>query len=153
MAAVIDFLQLEPPREPRPQPAVQAALPVAKSALFVAINGLVAPSYLRWCLACDDGGGGGGGLRRRCFRGEAGGDVEQMWYQMASFATAVLGVALLAFHVASSSAPAALAAWLVWLTKVFTCGTLQFGLNIIHFCIKIIYFKLIRGLDSNLSRE
>uniref|UniRef100_A0A0E0LVK6 Uncharacterized protein n=1 Tax=Oryza punctata TaxID=4537 RepID=A0A0E0LVK6_ORYPU len=137
MAAVINFLRMVPPGEPQ----LVAPLPVAKSALIVAINGLVSPSYLRWCLACDDDGG----HRRHCFRDT--GDVEQMWYQMASFATAVLGVALLAFHMASSAPVAvfpALAMWLVWLTKVFTCGTLQFGLNIVHFCIKMIYFKLMR---------
>ncbi|KAF0898765.1 hypothetical protein E2562_009370 [Oryza meyeriana var. granulata] len=133
MAALINFLRVVPPREQQPV----APLPVAKSAIFVAINGLVYPSYLRLCLSCDD-------ARGHCFR--EGADVEQMCYQMANFATAVLGVALLALHLASSSATVfpALAMWLVWITKVFTCGTLQFGLNIVHFRLRMIYFKLMR---------
>uniref|UniRef100_A0A0D9X8L1 Uncharacterized protein n=1 Tax=Leersia perrieri TaxID=77586 RepID=A0A0D9X8L1_9ORYZ len=130
MEDFINFLRVIPPHQQQPV----APLPVAKSALLVAINGFVSPSYLRRCLSCDGGG-------RHCLRVDA--DVEQMCYQMASFATAVLGVALLAFHMASSSAVfPALAVWLVWLTKIFTCGTLQFCLNIIHFCLRMIYFQV-----------
>ncbi|KAL5223039.1 hypothetical protein ABZP36_027752 [Zizania latifolia] len=131
--AFFDFLQLRPPREQRQQQPA-AALPVAKSALLVAINGFLSPSYLRRCLVCDDG-------RRRCF-GEAAADVEQMCYQLANFATAVLGVALLAVHMTPSPAVfPTVVMWLVCLTKVFTCGTLQFGLNILHFCLQMIYFR------------
>ncbi|XP_015696226.1 uncharacterized protein LOC107304862 [Oryza brachyantha] len=137
-AAVVDFLQVVPPWEQQP---AGTALLVAKSALFIAINGaLVSPSYLRWCLSCGDDAAAAGA--RHCLL-EA--DVEQTCYLLASFATAVLGVALLAFHVASSPSPGVLparASWLVWLTKVFTCGTLQFGLSIVHFCLRMIYFRL-----------
>ncbi|CAL5005886.1 unnamed protein product [Urochloa decumbens] len=133
------------------RPGVPGMQPVgdrrtAKSAIFIgAVNGLVSPPYLHRCLcAAADG--------RRCVVNNDG-DVEQRCYMLANFAVAMLGVALLVIDMASSLTtvitssprwPAATAAvrWMVWLTKVLACGTLQFGVNVLYFCIKILCARL-----------
>ncbi|CAO2202114.1 unnamed protein product [Urochloa humidicola] len=105
----------------------------AKSAIFVGVlNGVsfASPSYLHHCL-CR---GAGNELEPSCYL-----------YQLASFVTAVLGVALLFAHMAFSAAtvfgspllPPVLR-WMVWLAKVLTGGTLQFGLNVLYFCIPML---------------
>uniref|UniRef100_K3YLC6 Uncharacterized protein n=1 Tax=Setaria italica TaxID=4555 RepID=K3YLC6_SETIT len=66
-------------------------------------------------------------------------------YQLASFATAVLGVALLFAHMAFSAATVVgspllppVLRWMVWLARVLTGGTFQFGLSVLHFCIQML---------------
>ncbi|CAO2169304.1 unnamed protein product [Urochloa humidicola] len=124
---LINLLQVWP-GPPAEQPVRD--LWAAKSAIFVGVlNGVsfASPSYLHHCL-CR---GAGNALEPRCYL-----------YQLASFVTAVLGVALLFAHMAFSLAtvfgspllPPVLR-WMVWFTKVLTGGTLQFGLNVLHFCI------------------
>ncbi|CAO2206935.1 unnamed protein product [Urochloa humidicola] len=132
------------------RPGVPGMQPVgdrrtAKSAIFIgAVNGLVSPHYLQRCLcAAADG--------RRC-GGVNDGDAEQRYYMLANFAVAMLGVALLIIDMASSltavfiSSPrwpaAAAVRWMVWLTKVLACGTLQLGFNVLYFCIKMLCAKL-----------
>ncbi|CAO2169303.1 unnamed protein product [Urochloa humidicola] len=129
------------------RPGVPGMQPVgdrctAKSAIFIgAVNGLVSPPYMHRCLCAADG--------RRC----ANYDVEQRCYMLANFAVAMLGVALLVIDMASSLKaavvssprwPAATATlrWMVWLTKVLACGTLQLGVNVLYFCIKMLCAKL-----------
>ena len=121
------------------RPGVPGMQPVgdlrtAKSAiLFGAINGLFLPPVLELCL-CTDGG-------RPCDDD----DAEQRYYQLANFVLAMLGVALLFVDMALSRA-AVLASplwppmlrWMVWLTKALTCGTLQFGVNLVYFCLKML---------------
>ncbi|CAO2188466.1 unnamed protein product [Urochloa humidicola] len=131
------------------RPGVPGMQPVgdrctAKSAIFIgAVNGLVSPPYLHRCL-CAAGDG------RRCVNDV---EVEQRYYMLANFAVAMLGVALLVIDMASSlkaavtSSPrwptaATAVRWMVWLTKVLACGTLQLGVNVLYFCIKMLCAKL-----------
>lgn len=132
--ALINLLRVWP-GPPAEQPVRD--LWAAKSAIFVGVlNGIgfASPSYLHHCLCCEDGGAAAGDAERRYYL-----------YQLANFATAVLGVALLVVDMAFSAAtvfsspllPPVLR-WLVWLTKVLTGGTFQFGLSVLHFCIEML---------------
>lgn len=122
-------------------PGAQAVgdLPVAKSALFIAVNGFISPSYLRHC-PCD-------GL---CFRE----DVEQRYYQLANFVTAMFGLALVLGQMVFSATlfrseiVEAVARWLVSLTKVSMVGTLQFGLYVFYFCLKVLYARSLLVLHN-----
>ncbi|CAO2206936.1 unnamed protein product [Urochloa humidicola] len=119
------------PGPPAEQPVQD--LWAAKSAIFVGVlNGVsfaASPSCLHHCLCCA-----AGNAEPRCYL-----------YQLASFATAVLGVALLFAHMAFSAAtvfgspllPPVLR-WMVWFAKVLTGGTFQFGLNVLHFCLQML---------------
>ncbi|KAL6645967.1 hypothetical protein ACP70R_017575 [Stipagrostis hirtigluma subsp. patula] len=125
----LNFLR---PGAPHDQPA--GDLHAARSAIFVGVvNGLVSPPYLHVCL-CGDGG--------RC--DDAVEQEQRHYYQLANFLVAVLGVALLVVHMAFSAAVVAsplwppVVRWIVWLTKVLTGGTLQFGINDLYFCLKIL---------------
>ncbi|KAF8769449.1 hypothetical protein HU200_006480 [Digitaria exilis] len=121
------------------RPGVPGGQPVgdrrtAKSAIFIGVvNGLVSPPYLQRCV-CAAG--------RRC----DGDDVEQRCYQLANFVVAMLGVALLIVDMATVVIslpwwPEAIR-WMVWLTKVLACGTLQFGVNALYFCVKMLCARL-----------
>ncbi|CAL5012845.1 unnamed protein product [Urochloa decumbens] len=127
---LINLLQVWP-GPPAEQPVRD--LRAAKSAIIVGVlNGVSfgSPSYLCDCLCCVDAGN----AEPRCYL-----------YQLASFVTAVLGVALLFAHMGFSAAtvfaspllPPVLR-WLVWLAKVLTGGTLQFGLNVLYFCLQML---------------
>ncbi|CAL5001765.1 unnamed protein product [Urochloa decumbens] len=131
---LINLLQVWP-GPPAEQPVRD--LRAAKSAIIVGVlNGVsfASPSYLCDCLCCGDGDATGNAAEPRCYL-----------YQLASFVTAVLGVALLFAHMAFSAAtvfaspllPPVLR-WMVWLAKVLTGGTLQFGLNVLHFCLQML---------------
>ncbi|KAF8769450.1 hypothetical protein HU200_006481 [Digitaria exilis] len=79
------------PGPPAEQPVRD--LRAAKSAIFVGVvNGIgfASPSYLHHCVCCD---GGEDDAERRYYL-----------YQLANFATAVLGVALLVVHMEFSAA-------------------------------------------------
>jgi hypothetical protein len=106
-------------------------LHTAKSAIFVGVlNGIAWSSYLEPCLS--DG---------------AAGDVEQRWYclfQLANYLTTMLGVALLVVGVAfsattviSSPVLTQVVKYTVWITKVLTGATLQFGLSVLHSCLRM----------------
>ncbi|RCV31378.1 hypothetical protein SETIT_6G172100v2 [Setaria italica] len=124
--ALINLLRVWP-GPPAKQPVRD--LRTAKSAIFVGVgvlNGVsfVSPPYLHHYLC---GGGGGAGNAER------------------SFATAVLGVALLFAHMAFSAATVVgspllppVLRWMVWLARVLTGGTFQFGLSVLHFCIQML---------------
>jgi hypothetical protein len=133
--ALINLLRVWP-GPPAEQPVRD--LWAAKSAIFVGVlNGVTfaaSPSYLQHhCICCDDGSAGN--AERRSYH----------LYQLASLATAVLGVALLFVHMAFSAAtvfgspqlPPVLR-WMVWMTKVLTVGTFQFGLSVLHFCLRML---------------
>jgi hypothetical protein len=136
-------LNLLRPGVPGMQPV--GDLRTAKSAiLFGVVNGLFLPPLLEPCLCtagalCDGGGGGGGGDH-----------AEQRYYQLANCVLTMLGVALLfvdmalsrAVHQASPLWPPTLRAT-VWLTKTLTCGTLQFGVNLVYFCLKMLCARLL----------
>ncbi|OEL32134.1 hypothetical protein BAE44_0006848 [Dichanthelium oligosanthes] len=120
------------PGPPAEQPVQD--LRAAKSAIFVGVVNVISfasPSCLHHCLCCD---GAGNVVERRYYL-----------YQLANFVTAVLGVALLGVHMAFSAAtvfsspllPPVLQ-WTIWLAKVFTGGTLQFGLHVLHFCLGML---------------
>jgi hypothetical protein len=126
------------------RPGVPGMQPVgdlhtAKSAiLFGVINGLFSPPVLELCL-CSTGGG------RPCGDDDDDNVEPQRYYQLANFVLAMLGVALLFVDMALSRA-AVLASplwppmlrWMVWLTKALTCGTLQFGVNLVYFCLRML---------------
>ncbi|RCV31377.1 hypothetical protein SEVIR_6G177900v4 [Setaria viridis] len=109
----------------------------AKSAIFIGVvNGLVSPPYLQRCLCagrCDDDS-----------------DVEERYYLLANFVVVVLGVALLVVDMAALSLTVVLSSprwpaavrWMVWITKVLTCGTLQLGVNVLYFCIRMLCARL-----------
>jgi len=133
ISMVLNFLR---PGVPGMQPV--GDLRTAKSAiLFGAINGLFSPPVLELCL-CTGGG-------RPC-DGEDDDDAEQQrYYQLANFVLAMLGVALLFVDMALSrtvifASPLwpPMVRWMVWLTKALTCGTLQFGVNLVYFCLKML---------------
>ena len=112
-------------------------LRTAKSAiLFGVVNGLFLPPLLEPCLCtasalCDGGGGD---------------HAEQRYYQLANCVLTMLGVALLFVDMALSSRAVIFASplwpavvrWMVWLTKALTCGTLQFGVNVVYFCLRML---------------
>jgi len=133
--ALINLLRVWP-GPPAEQPVRD--LRAAKSAILVGVlNGVSfsSPSDLHRCLCCD---GGAGNAERRY----------NHLCQLAGFATAVLGVALLVADMAFSAAtvfgspllPPVLR-WMVWLTKVLTGGTLQFGLSVLHFCLRMMFAR------------
>ncbi|RLN05237.1 hypothetical protein C2845_PM13G19270 [Panicum miliaceum] len=135
--ALINLLRVWP-GPPAEQPVRD--LRAAKWAIFVGVlNGVsfASPSDLHRCLCCD---GGAGNAERRYYL-----------YLLASFATAVLGVALLVADMAFSAAtvlgspllPPVLQ-WMVWLTKILTGGTLQFGLSVLHFCLLMVFARFTR---------
>ncbi|CAL4999183.1 unnamed protein product [Urochloa decumbens] len=111
---------------PNNQPA--GDLDTAKSAILVGVlNGVASTSsYLQLCLSGGGAAGAGYGL-----------------YQFASYLTAMLGVALLAVHMALSATVAGspewepVVKWMVWIAKVLTGGTLQFGLGVLHCCLRM----------------
>jgi nitrate reductase gamma subunit len=108
-------------------------LHAAQVAIFLGlVNGLASPAYMRGCL-CD---------------GDAT-EEQEMYYQLANFVVAMLGMALLLvdrrFSAAalSSPVPQPVVRGMVWLAKVLTGGTLQFSLNVLHLCLKMLYARLI----------
>ncbi|KAG2579202.1 uncharacterized protein LOC120677512 [Panicum virgatum] len=125
------------------RPGVPGRQPVgdrstARSAIFIGVaNGLLSPPHLRRCL-CGD---------RPC-DGDGYDDVEQKYYLLANFVVTVLGVALLVVGMAPSLAVARsprwppAVRWMVWLTKVLACGALQFGVNVLYFCLKMLCARL-----------
>ncbi|XP_039771140.1 uncharacterized protein LOC120639215 [Panicum virgatum] len=128
--ALINLLRVWP-GPPAEQPVRD--LRAAKSAILVGVlNGVSfsSPSDLHRCLCCD---GGAGNAERRY----------DHLCQLAGFATAVLGVALLVADMAFSAATRAILylGWMVWLTKVLTGGTLQFGLSVLHFCLRMMFAR------------
>ncbi|KAF0898763.1 hypothetical protein E2562_009368 [Oryza meyeriana var. granulata] len=117
------------PGPPAAQPVGVGDLRLAKSALFVAVNGFISPSYFSHC-PCDDG---------RCFQD---GGVEQRFFHLANFVTAMLGLALvlgeMAFSAAlfRSQAFVTVAQWLISVAKVATVGTFQHWVNVSYLCLK-----------------
>ncbi|PUZ51774.1 hypothetical protein GQ55_6G216800 [Panicum hallii var. hallii] len=126
----LDFLR---PGVPGRQPVGDRR--TARSAIFIGVaNGLLSPPHLRRCLCgapCDGDD-----------------DVEQRYYQLANFVVTVLGVALLVVDMAPSLAVARsprwppAVRWMVWLTKVLACGALQFGVNVLYFCLRMLCARL-----------
>ncbi|XP_021321117.1 uncharacterized protein LOC8083504 [Sorghum bicolor] len=137
ISMALNFLR---PGVPGMQPV--GDLHTAKSAiLFGVINGLFSPPVLELCLCT------GGRRRRSPCGGDDDDDAEQqMYYQLANFVLAMLGVALLFVDMALSSRAVIFASplwpavvrWMVWLTKALTCGTLQFGVNVVYFCLRML---------------
>ena len=90
---------------------------------------------MRHCL-CNDGRYGNA-------------EQQERFYQLANFVVAMLGVALLVVDRAFSTAVLAspllppVVRRMVWLAKVLTGGTVQFGLSVLHLCLKMLYAKLI----------
>lgn len=113
----------------------------AKSAILVGVvNGLVSPPYLQRCLCAGRCGAGDGDD----------GNVEERCYQLVNFVVVVLGVAILVIDMAALSLTAVLRSpwpaavrWMVWITKVLTCGTLQFGVNVLYFCVRMLCARLV----------
>lgn len=117
------------PGPPGDQPV--GDLRAAKLAIFLGfVNGLVSPVYMQRCL-CD---GGYDNVEQ-----------QQMYYQLANFVVAMLGVALLLADSAFSMAllPPPVVQCMVWFAKVLTGCTAQFGLNILHLCLTVLYDRVI----------
>ncbi|KAK3123586.1 hypothetical protein QOZ80_8AG0633130 [Eleusine coracana subsp. coracana] len=120
------FISIIWPGPPSHQPV--GDLRTAKSAILLGfVSSLISPAYMQCCLS--DG--------RH--------DVEQqeMYYQLANFVLAMLGVALLAvdrqFSMAApggSPLPPTVVKWMVWLAKVLTGCTVHFDLIVLHLCLK-----------------
>ncbi|KAK3123585.1 hypothetical protein QOZ80_8AG0633120 [Eleusine coracana subsp. coracana] len=117
---------LRPPGLPADQPVGDRH--AAQSAIFLGfVNSLVSP-----CGLCD-------------------GDAEQQerYYQLANFVLAMLGVALLAVDGKFSSAAfispllPPVVRRMVWFAKVLIGATVQFGLNVLHLCLKMLCARVI----------
>ncbi|KAK3121874.1 hypothetical protein QOZ80_8BG0662170 [Eleusine coracana subsp. coracana] len=118
------FINIMWPGPPGRQPV--GDLRTAKSAIFLGfVSSLISPAYMQCCLS--DG------------RHD---DVKQqeMYYQLANFVLAMLGVALLAvdreFSPGGSPLPPTVVKWMVWLAKVLTGCTVHFALTVLHLCLK-----------------
>uniref|UniRef100_A0A0D9X8L3 Uncharacterized protein n=1 Tax=Leersia perrieri TaxID=77586 RepID=A0A0D9X8L3_9ORYZ len=117
------------PGQPASQPV--GDLRVAKSALFVAVNRFISPSYFRHCnpFFID-------------------GSMEQRYFHLANFVTAMLGLTLVLGEMEFSAAVfrsqsfVTVAQWLVSLAKVAMVGTLQYWINALYLCLKILFTSL-----------
>uniref|UniRef100_A0A0D9X8L0 Uncharacterized protein n=1 Tax=Leersia perrieri TaxID=77586 RepID=A0A0D9X8L0_9ORYZ len=113
------------PGRPGAQPVGDLA--VAATALFVAVNGFISPTYLRHYCPCDDSGYFVDG-------------VEERYFHLANFVTAMLGLALVLGEMAAvfgSQAFDDVARWLVSLAKVSTVGTFQLWVYVFYLCLKM----------------
>jgi hypothetical protein len=76
-------------------------------------------------------------------------EEQEMYYQLANFVVAMLGMALLLVDrrfskaALSSPVPQPVVRGMVWLAKVLTGVTLQFSLNVLQLCLKMLYARLI----------
>uniref|UniRef100_A0A0E0LVK5 Uncharacterized protein n=1 Tax=Oryza punctata TaxID=4537 RepID=A0A0E0LVK5_ORYPU len=113
-------------------------LPVAKTALFVAVNGFISSSHLRHCPCSNDDGW--------CF-GDGVEVEQQMCFYLANFVPAMLGLVLVLGKMAFPAAPTsgrrrtfvAVARWLVSLAKVSTVATVQLWVCLLYFCLRMVY--------------
>uniref|UniRef100_A0A0D9X8K9 Uncharacterized protein n=1 Tax=Leersia perrieri TaxID=77586 RepID=A0A0D9X8K9_9ORYZ len=108
-------------------PGVQPVgdLPVAATALFVAVNGFISPTYLQHYCPCDDFVDG----------------VDERYFHLANFVTAMLGLVLTLGKMAvfRSHSFVGVARWLVSLAKVSTVGTFQLWVYVFYLCLKMFY--------------